>query len=52
MFMLIRSQLRTGWLVGSVRLDEAGFPVTGDALGADARSAEPRLPLGCGPLPA
>jgi thioredoxin reductase (NADPH) len=51
MFVLIGAEPRTGWLAGSVRLDEAGFVLTGDALGASIRDAEPWHALGRGPYP-
>jgi thioredoxin reductase (NADPH) len=51
MFVLIGAEPHTGWLAGSVRLDEAGFVLTGDALGASVREAEPWRALGRGPYP-
>jgi thioredoxin reductase (NADPH) len=51
MFVLIGAEPHTGWLAGSVRLDEAGFVLTGDALGAGIRDAEPWHALGRGPYP-
>ena len=51
MFVLIGAEPHTGWLAGSVRLDEAGFVLTGDALGASIRDAEPWHALGRGPYP-
>jgi thioredoxin reductase (NADPH) len=51
MFVLIGAEPHTGWLTGSVRLDEAGFILTGDALGAGIRDAGPWHALGRGPYP-
>jgi thioredoxin reductase (NADPH) len=51
MFVLIGAEPHTGWLASSVRLDEAGFVLTGDALGAGIRDAEPWHALGRGPYP-
>jgi len=51
MFVLIGAEPHTGWLAGSLRLDEAGFILTGDALGATIRDAEPWRALGRGPYP-
>jgi thioredoxin reductase (NADPH) len=51
MFVLIGAEPHTGWLAGSVRLDEAGFVLTGDALSASIRDAEPWYVLGRGPYP-
>jgi thioredoxin reductase (NADPH) len=51
MFILIGTEPHTDWLAGSVRLDDAGFVLTGDALGASIRDAEPWHALGRGPYP-
>jgi thioredoxin reductase (NADPH) len=51
MFVLIGAEPHTGWLAGSLRLDEAGFVLTGDALGAGIRDSEPWRALGRGPYP-
>jgi thioredoxin reductase (NADPH) len=51
MFILIGAEPHTGWLASSVRLDEAGFILTGDALGASIRDAEPWHAVGRGPYP-
>jgi thioredoxin reductase (NADPH) len=51
MFVLIGAEPHTGWLAGSAHLDEAGFVLTGDALGASIRDAEPWHALGRGPYP-
>ena len=51
MFVLIGAEPHTGWLAGSARLDGAGFVLTGDALGASIRDAEPWHALGRGPYP-
>jgi thioredoxin reductase (NADPH) len=51
MFVLIGSEPQAGWLTGSVRLDEAGFILTGDALGAGIRATEPWHALDRGPYP-
>ena len=51
MFVLIGAEPHTGWLASSVRLDEAGFVLTGDALGDSIRDAEPWHALGRGPYP-
>ena len=51
MFVLIGAEPHTGWLAGSVRLDEAGFVLTGDVLGASINDAEPWHALGRGPYP-
>jgi len=51
MFVLIGAEPHTRWLTDSVRLDEAGFVLTGDALDAGIRDAEPWRALGRGPYP-
>jgi thioredoxin reductase (NADPH) len=51
MFVLIGAEPHTAWLVGSVRLDEAGFVLTGGALGAGIRDAGPWQALGRDPYP-
>jgi thioredoxin reductase (NADPH) len=51
MFVLIGAEPHTRWLADSLRLDEAGFVLTGDALGASIRDAEPWHALGRGPYP-
>jgi thioredoxin reductase (NADPH) len=51
MFILIGAAPNTGWLGASVRLDEAGYILTGSALGPDAPQNEPWLILGRGPYP-
>ena len=51
MFVLIGAEPHTGWLAGSVRLDEAGFILTGDRAAAGLRDAGPWRALGRGPYP-
>ena len=51
MFVLIGAEPHTGWLARSARLDGVGFVLTGDALGASIRDAEPWHALGRGPYP-
>jgi thioredoxin reductase (NADPH) len=51
MFVLIGGEPRTGWLADSVRMDDAGFILTGDSLGTAIQDIEPWRGLGRGPYP-
>jgi thioredoxin reductase (NADPH) len=51
MFVMIGAQPQTGWLADSVRMDDAGYILTGDALGTAIRDIEPWLRLGRSPYP-
>jgi thioredoxin reductase (NADPH) len=51
MFVMIGAEPQTGWLADSVRMDDAGFILTGDALGTAIRDVEPWLRLGRSPYP-
>jgi thioredoxin reductase (NADPH) len=51
LFVLIGAVPYTRWLDGEVRLDEAGYILTGAALGPEARMEEPWRSLGRDPLP-
>jgi thioredoxin reductase (NADPH) len=51
MFVLIGAAPRTGWLADSVRMDDAGFILTGDLLGTSIRDIEPWRALGRSPYP-
>jgi thioredoxin reductase (NADPH) len=51
MFILIGAAPNTDWLGARVRLDEAGYILTGSALGPDAPHDEPWLTLRRGPYP-
>jgi thioredoxin reductase (NADPH) len=51
MFVLIGSEPHTGWIAGSLGLDEAGFILTGDRATAGLRDAGPWRALGRGPYP-
>jgi thioredoxin reductase (NADPH) len=51
MFVLIGAEPHTGWIAGSLRLDEAGFILTGDRAAAGLRDAGPWRALGRGPYP-
>jgi thioredoxin reductase (NADPH) len=51
MFVLIGAEPHTGWLAGSVRLDEAGFILTGDRATKGLRDEGLWRALGRGPYP-
>jgi thioredoxin reductase (NADPH) len=51
MFILIGATPYTGWLGGAVRLDDAGYVLTGSSLGSDLQQSEPWRSMGRGPLP-
>jgi thioredoxin reductase (NADPH) len=51
MFILIGAAPYTAWLHDTVRLDDAGYVLTGPALGPDQQHFEPWRSLGRGPLP-
>jgi thioredoxin reductase (NADPH) len=51
MFVLIGAAPYTGWLGTTVRLDDAGYVLTGTSLGDDGQQAEPWRSLGRGPFP-
>jgi len=49
--VLIGATPYTSWLAGAVRLDQAGYVLTGSSLGPDVRAEEPWPVLGRDPLP-
>jgi thioredoxin reductase (NADPH) len=51
MFILIGAAPNTEWLRASMQLDEAGYILTGSALGPDISREEPWQSLGRGPYP-
>lgn len=51
MFILIGATPYTGWLGDAVRLDEAGYVLTGSSLGSDLEHVEPWVSIGRDPLP-
>jgi thioredoxin reductase (NADPH) len=51
MFILIGAAPFTEWLGAAVRLDAAGYVLTGSSLGDDLQQEEPWLSLGRDPLP-
>jgi thioredoxin reductase (NADPH) len=50
-FVMIGAEPQTGWLDGSLQLDESGFVLTGQALGSAIRSTPPWLLLDRDPYP-
>jgi thioredoxin reductase (NADPH) len=51
MFIVIGTAPYTAWLGNTVRLDDAGYVLTGSSLGPDAAQGEPWGSLGRGPFP-